>query len=279
MKNKIEIKNLTKHYGGFTLDNVSFGVPRGSVVGLIGENGAGKSTIIKSLLGVINTDGGEILFDGVPLGRLGKNQRQLTGVVLDDVSLPSAVNLRELNTVMKNMFSRWDEQTFFALTERFRLPRDKKTGEFSKGMKMKTAIAAALSHGAETLILDEPTSGLDPVARDEILDILYDFMQNSGHAVLISSHITSDLEKLCDYVVFIHGGKVAVSGEKDALLEEYAVYGGNISDLDPAAVVRVRRRNYGADALVKRSMIPPSFGTEKTTLEDIMLFFVKGEKL
>lgn len=279
MKNKIEIKNLTKHYGGFTLDNVSFGVPRGSVVGLIGENGAGKSTIIKSLLGVINTDGGEILFDGVPLGRLGKNQRQLTGVVLDDVSLPSAVNLRELNTVMKNMFSRWDEQTFFALTERFRLPRDKKTGEFSKGMKMKTAIAAALSHGAETLILDEPTSGLDPVARDEILDILYDFMQNSGHAVLISSHITSDLEKLCDYVVFIHGGKVAVSGEKDALLEEYAVYGGNISDLDPAAVVRVRRRNYGADALVKKSMIPPSFGTEKTTLEDIMLFFVKGEKL
>lgn len=279
MKNKIEIKNLTKHYSGFTLDNVSFGVPRGSVVGLIGENGAGKSTIIKSLLGVINTDGGEILFDGVPLGRLGKNQRQLTGVVLDDVSLPSAVNLRELNTVMKNMFSRWDEQTFFALTERFRLPRDKKTGEFSKGMKMKTAIAAALSHGAETLILDEPTSGLDPVARDEILDILYDFMQNSGHAVLISSHITSDLEKLCDYVVFIHGGKVAVSGEKDALLEEYAVYGGNISDLDPAAVVRVRRRNYGADALVKRSMIPPSFGTEKTTLEDIMLFFVKGEKL
>lgn len=279
MKNKIEIKNLTKHYGGFTLDNVSFGVPCGSVVGLIGENGAGKSTIIKSLLGVINTDGGEILFDGVPLGRLGKNQRQLTGVVLDDVSLPSAVNLRELNTVMKNMFSRWDEQTFFALTERFRLPRDKKTGEFSKGMKMKTAIAAALSHGAETLILDEPTSGLDPVARDEILDILYDFMQNSGHAVLISSHITSDLEKLCDYVVFIHGGKVAVSGEKDALLEEYAVYGGNISDLDPAAVVRVRRRNYGADALVKRSMIPPSFGTEKTTLEDIMLFFVKGEKL
>ena len=279
MKNKIEIKNLTKHYGGFTLDNVSFSVPRGSVVGLIGENGAGKSTIIKSLLGVINTDGGEILFDGVPLGRLGKNQRQLTGVVLDDVSLPSAVNLRELNTVMKNMFSRWDEQTFFALTERFRLPRDKKTGEFSKGMKMKTAIAAALSHGAETLILDEPTSGLDPVARDEILDILYDFMQNSGHAVLISSHITSDLEKLCDYVVFIHGGKVAVSGEKDALLEEYAVYGGNISDLDPAAVVRVRRRNYGADALVKRSMIPPSFGKEKTTLEDIMLFFVKGEKL
>ena len=279
MKNKIEIKNLTKHYCGFTLDNVSFGVPRGSVVGLIGENGAGKSTIIKSLLGVINTDGGEILFDGVPLGRLGKNQRQLTGVVLDDVSLPSAVNLRELNAVMKNMFSRWDEQTFFALTERFRLPRDKKTGEFSKGMKMKTAIAAALSHGAETLILDEPTSGLDPVARDEILDILYDFMQNSGHAVLISSHITSDLEKLCDYVVFIHGGKVAVSGEKDALLEEYAVYGGNISDLDPAAVVRVRRRNYGADALVKRSMIPPSFGTEKTTLEDIMLFFVKGEKL
>ena len=279
MKNKIEIKNLTKHYGGFTLDNVSFGVPRGSVVGLIGENGAGKSTIIKSLLGVINTDGGEILFDGVPLGRLGKNQRQLTGVVLDDVSLPSAVNLRELNTVMKNMFSRWDEQTFFALTERFRLPRDKKTGEFSKGMKMKTAIAAALSHGAETLILDEPTSGLDPVARDEILDILYDFMQNSGHAVLISSHITGDLEKLCDYVVFIHGGKVAVSGEKDALLEEYAVYSGNISDLDPAAVVRVRRRNYGADALVKKSMIPPSFGTEKTTLEDIMLFFVKGEKL
>ena len=279
MKNKIEIKNLTKHYGGFTLDKVSFSVPRGSVVGLIGHNGAGKSTIIKSLLGVINTDGGEILFDGVPLGRLGKNQRQLTGVVLDDVSLPSAVNLRELNTVMKNMFSRWDEQTFFALTERFRLPRDKKTGEFSKGMKMKTAIAAALSHGAETLILDEPTSGLDPVARDEILDILYDFMQNSGHAVLISSHITSDLEKLCDYVVFIHGGKVAVSGEKDALLEEYAVYGGNISDLDPAAVVRVRRRNYGADALVKRSMIPPSFGTEKTTLEDIMLFFVKGEKL
>ena len=279
MKNKIEIKNLTKHYGGFTLDNVSFSVPRGSVVGLIGENGAGKSTIIKSLLGVINTDGGEILFVSVPLGRLGKNQRQLTGVVLDDVSLPSAVNLRELNTVMKNMFSRWDEQTFFALTERFRLPRDKKTGEFSKGMKMKTAIAAALSHGAETLILDEPTSGLDPVARDEILDILYDFMQNSGHAVLISSHITSDLEKLCDYVVFIHGGKVAGSGEKDALLEEYAVYGGNIPDLDPPAVVRVRRRNYGADALVKRSMIPPSFGTEKTSLEDIMLFFVKGEKL
>lgn len=274
---KIKINNLVKRYDGFLLDGVSLEVPSGCVMGLIGENGAGKSTVIKALLGVIGTDGGEILFDGVPQREMSKAMRQKIGVVLDDVSLPAAINLRALDLIMKNIFAEWEQEKFFELTKRFGLPNDKKIGEFSKGMKMKTAIAAALSHKADILILDEPTSGLDPVARDEILGILYDFMQTPGRATLISSHITSDLEKLCDYVTFISDGKIVLSGEKDALLDKYAVVRGDVRDIDPAAIIKIRRREYGTDALALKSMLPPSFEVSKAGLEDIMLFFVKGE--
>ena len=277
--NNAQAIGLTKRFGDFTLDRVSFTVPEGCVVGFIGENGAGKSTTIKCLLGLVNPDGGKAEVFGKPAETLSKEEKNRIGAVLGENCLPENLTLKEVSAVMKNVFGNWNEGCFFEYARKFALPEEKKMREFSRGMQQKAAIAVALSHEARLLVLDEPTSGLDPVARDEILDILYDFMQDESRSVLISSHIVSDLEKLCDYIVFIHGGKVAVSGEKDALLEEYAVYGGNISDLDPAAVVRVRRRNYGADALVKRSMIPPSFGTEKTTLEDIMLFFVKGEKL
>lgn len=274
---KIKINNLVKRYDGFLLDGVSLEVPSGCVMGLIGENGAGKSTVIKALLGVIGTDGGEILFDGVPQREMSKAMRQKIGVVLDDVSLPAAINLRALDLIMKNIFAEWEQEKFFDLAKRFGLPNDKKIGEFSKGMKMKTAIAAALSHKADILILDEPTSGLDPVARDEILGILYDFMQTPGRATLISSHITSDLEKLCDFVTFISDGKIVLSGEKDALLDKYAVVRGDVRDIDPAAIIKIRRREYGTDALALKSMLPPSFEVSKAGLEDIMLFFVKGE--
>ena len=281
MSDNIRIQNLTKRFEGFALEGVSFAVPRGAVVGFIGENGAGKSTTIKSILGLIRPDGGSIEVFGKDVGSLTKEERGRLGAVLGDGKLPENLTAKDLDGVFRYIFARWDAAAFFAYLDRFALPRGKKIKDFSRGMRQKFALAVALSHGADVLVLDEPTAGLDPVARDEILDILYDFMQDERRSVLISSHIVSDLEKLCDYIAFIHRGRLVFFEEKDALYEKYAVLRAPLETLRSCAdaVVAVHRGEFGAGALVLRAKLPAGIPVERVGIEDIMLYFARGEKL
>lgn len=281
MSDNIRIQNLTKRFEGFALEGVSFGVPRGAVVGFIGENGAGKSTTIKSILGLIRPDGGSVEVFGKDVGSLTKEERGRLGAVLGDGKLPENLTAKDLDGVFRHIFARWDAAAFFAYLDRFALPRGKKIKDFSRGMRQKFALAVALSHGADVLVLDEPTAGLDPVARDEILDILYDFMQDERRSVLISSHIVSDLEKLCDYIAFIHRGRLVFFEEKDALYEKYAVLRAPLETLRSCAdaVVAVHRGEFGAGALVLRAKLPAGIPVERAGIEDIMLYFARGEKL
>ena len=239
--NAIEVKNLTKKYKGFSLENLSFTLPGGCIMGLIGENGAGKSTAIKSILGIVRPDSGNIrIFGKEPEADI----KNAIGVVLDEVGIPDNFTVRDVNSVMKNSFNNWDNELFRDYISRFRLPEKKIFKSFSKGMKMKLGIAIALSHNAKLLILDEPTSGLDPVVRDEIIDIFNDFTRDENHSILISSHIVSDLEKICDYISFLHNGRLMLCEEKDRLLEQYGFINTTeevLRELDKSAVIGDRK--------------------------------------
>lgn len=278
----LSIRGLSKRYMNFSVEDVTFNVPDGTVVGLIGENGAGKSTIIKSVFGAVHPDGGEILVDGMPLDKLDKSGRQKISFVLDDMGLPMELTLSMLDKVLANIFEKWDSAKFKALVQKFGLPKKKMLKEFSKGMKMKATIAVALSYESNLLILDEPTSGLDPVVRDDILEMIYDYNRQNGRAALISSHITTDLEKICDYIVYIHGGKVIFNEEKDELLSRYAIYSTDekqLAELDKTAVVKVLHRDYGVDILASKEKMPRDFEYRPVSLDDIMLFYSKGESI
>lgn len=278
----LSIRGLSKRYINFSVEDVTFKVPDGTVVGLIGENGAGKSTIIKSVLGAVHPDGGEILVDGMPLDKLDRSGRQKISFVLDDMGLPIELTLSMLDKVLANIFEKWDSAKFKALVQKFGLPEKKMLKEFSKGMKMKATIAVALSYESNLLILDEPTSGLDPVVRDDILEMIYDYNRQNGRAALISSHITTDLEKICDYIVYIHGGKVIFNEEKDELLSRYAIYSTDekqLAELDKTAVVKVLHRDYGVDILASKEKMPQDFEYRPVSLDDIMLFYSKGESI
>lgn len=278
----LSIRGLSKRYMNFSVEDVTFKVPDGTVVGLIGENGAGKSTIIKSVLGAVHPDGGEILVDGMPLDKLDRSGRQKISFVLDDMGLPIELTLSMLDKVLANIFEKWDSAKFKALVQKFGLPEKKMLKEFSKGMEMKATIAVALSYESNLLILDEPTSGLDPVVRDDILEMIYDYNRQNGRAALISSHITTDLEKICDYIVYIHGGKVIFNEEKDELLSRYAIYSTDekqLAELDKTAVVKVLRRDYGVDILASKEKMPQDFEYRPVSLDDIMLFYSKGESI
>lgn len=278
----LSIKGLNKHYTNFEMNGVSFDIPEGTVVGLIGENGAGKSTVIKSILGTVHPDGGQIIFDGKPIDRLSKAEKQKISFVLDDMGLPLELSMSMLDKVLSNVFEKWDSAKFRQLLQQFGLPEKKLLKEFSRGMKMKAAIAVALSYDSRLLILDEPTSGLDPVIRDEILEMIYDYNRHEGHAALISSHITTDLEKICDYIVYLHNGRVVFNEEKDELLAKYAVYSVDkiqLEELDKTAVVKILRREYGVDVLAIKQKMPSDFDFKPVSLDDIMLFYSKGENL
>ena len=281
MAENIRVCGLKKSFRGFTLENITFDVPAGAVVGLIGENGAGKSTIIKSILGLVNPSGGRIEVFGKSVGALGAEEKGEIGAMLGETCLPENLTLKDIDGVMKHIFPHWDTDTFLALADRFSLPRDKKMRELSRGMRQKVSLSVALSHGAKLLVLDEPTAGLDPIARDEILELLYDFMQDERCSVLISSHILSDLEKLCDYIVFIHGGRTMFFEEKDRLEEKYGLFRGAEQDVRALgnAVVRCCKGDFGWSALVLRSEVPPEIPLERAGIEDIMLYFVRGEKI
>lgn len=276
--NAIEVKNLTKKYKGFALENLNLALPQGCIMGLIGENGAGKSTTIKSLLGIVHADSGSIeVFGKEPSADI----KQDIGVVLDEVGLPQDFNVKEIQAVMRNTFANWQDDVFANYISKFKLPEKKPFKSFSKGMKMKLGIAIALSHDAKLLILDEPTSGLDPVVRDEIVDIFNDFTRDENHSILISSHIVSDLEKICDYIAFLHNGRLMLCEEKDRLLEQYGLINTTadvLEELDKSAVIGKKVNKWGIEALVDREKIPHTFEVKPITIEDLFIFMVKEEK-
>lgn len=280
--NAIEIKNLSKSYDGFTLSDISLSLPEGAIMGLVGENGAGKSTTLKLIMNAITRDGGSVSVLGVDnrSPEFGAAKQEI-GVVLDEAYYPEVLTARDVGKVMAGTYKNWDAARYKQCLERFTLPEKKIFKEFSRGMKMKLAIAVALSHDPRLLILDEATSGLDPMMRDEILDIFNDFTRDETHSILLSSHIVSDLEKICDYIAFIHQGRLLLCEEKDVLLEEYAVLHlgrGELQAVPPEAVVGRRTSPYGTEVLVKKSEVSSAFKAERTTLEDIILFMAKGEK-
>ncbi|MDF2538397.1 MAG: hypothetical protein K0S76_1418 [Herbinix sp.] len=285
VQNAIEIKNLTKHYKNFSLDNVNFTVPMGSIMGFVGENGAGKTTTIKALLDMIRIDGGEIkVLGGKPVD-LSREKKAEIGVVFDGSSLHDNMTAKNINTIMKHIYPNWEVNVFFGYLKKLQLPEDKIIKEYSRGMKMKLSIAIALSHNSKLLILDEATSGLDPMVRDEILDIFLDFIQDEEHTILLSSHIISDIEKIADYVTFIHGGKIIFSESKDSLIYQYGVLHcrkEEIAEIDRSYIVGVRENSFGAELMIRNKEEFQrrfrKFAVEKTSIEEIMLFISRGKE-
>ena len=276
----IEIKNLVKKFDSFTLGPIDLSIPKGTIVGYIGQNGAGKSTTIKLLLGLLKKDSGEIKI----LGYDNPNNIELKdkiGVVFDDLLVPEEMTLVDLEKFCSRVYSKWDREFFYQLKKKFKLSEKQAIQSYSRGMRMKLSMAVALSHKAEILILDEATSGLDPIVREEILDFLLDFMQDENHTILISSHILSDLEKVADYIAFINDGKVLFVESKDELKENYAICtlsNEEVKNLDEEAIIGRRIHAFGQEMLVKRNFIPDGIRLQKPSIEDIMIYFVKGDK-
>ncbi len=279
--NAIEVNGVTKAYPDFTLDNVSFTLPTGTIMGLVGENGAGKSTTIKLIMDAIQPDSGSIsVFGKSNSGKEFIQMKQDIGIALDEAYFPEVLNAKDLNKIMKATYSKWDQAVYESYLQRFHLPEEKQIKEYSRGMKMKLAIAVALSHHPKLLILDEATSGLDPMVRDEILDVFNDFTRDENHSILLSSHIISDLEKICDYITFLHKGKLVLCEEKDVLLDNYAIVklpGDEIQNLPEDAVIRKKKVVYGYDALILKDRVSSVFQQERITLEDIILFLAKED--
>ena len=278
--NAIELKGLVKEYPGFRLGGLDLAMPSGSIMGLVGENGAGKSTTIKLIMNAIKRDAGSVSVLGVDnQSRAFSDIKEDIGVVLDEAYYPEVLNAHNVGRVMANTYRRWEPDTYENYLRQFALPQDKAFRDYSRGMKMKLAIAVALSHQAKLLILDEATSGLDPMVRDEILDIFNEYTRQEDRSILLSSHIVSDLEKICDYIAFLHKGQLLLCEEKDRLLEEYALVRlsrERLADLPENSVVGVESDPYGVRALVRRDMVPHDLPLEHTNLEDIILFLAKG---
>ena len=266
-ENAIEIKGLTKRFDGFTLDNVSFSVPRGSIMGFIGQNGAGKSTTINSLLGIIRPDAGELKIFGKDTKEHELEIKRDISAVFDELPFHEQLNAKMLDKMLRNIFSGWSSEVFFGYTERFQLPVKKKFKDFSKGMKMKLQIAAALSHGAKLLIMDEATTGLDPVVRNEILDIFLEYLQDEDNSILMSSHITSDLEKIADSVTFIDKGRILLSGYEAVAKEDFV--SARVTDFGAELMVSDRA---GCERKYSGAVIDPA------SLDDIMVYYVNREK-
>ena len=280
--NAIEIKGLTKQYNDFMLGPFDLTLPMGCVLGLVGENGAGKSTTIRLIMDAVSRDGGTVSVLGTentsPEFRQVKEE---IGVVLDETCVPEFITAKQLGKILAGAYRNWDGEAYGRWLERFQLPPNKKYKEYSRGMTMKLGIAAALSHGAKLLLLDEATSGLDPMVREELLEVFADFAAQDGHAVLISSHIVSDLEKICDYVAFLEKGRLVLCEEKDVLLDRYGILKCGREDLnrvDPTALHGVRLGQYGAEALVERDRAPRDMVVDRATLEDIILHLAKEEE-
>ena len=279
MEDALQLKHVTKRYGDYALEDLNLTLPAGCILGLIGENGAGKTTAIKSIIGAVHPDEGEIYVLGCE-NRKGEflSVKQEIGVVLDESCFPGGMTPRQVSRMMEDIYANWNRETFFSYLKRFDLPEGKLFQTFSRGMKMKLSLAAALSHGAKLLILDEPTGGLDPIARDDLLDVLMEFTRDEEHSILISSHIISDLEKISDYVAFLHKGRLLFCEEKDRLEEGYGVVTLRREDFEallPEAVLGSRDTGYGVEALVRRDLAPAGLKMERAGIERIMVAMAK----
>ena len=284
--NALELKDLCKSYPGFSLDHLNLTLPSGCILGLIGENGAGKTTAIKLILDIIRKDSGTIRILGKDCSTETSIPKEEIGVVMDEVGFPECLTPTQIGLIMKDSFNNWDSSLYSQYLQTFHLPEKKEFGQFSKGMKMKLEFAAALSHDPKLIILDEATSGLDPVFRDEILDILREYTEDEEHTILISSHITSDLDKISDYIAFLHEGRLLFVKTYDEIQENYGVLncGQRIFDaLDREDIEAYRKEAYGYRVLVKNKQeirkVFSDLEIEAATIEDVMLYCVKGEKV
>lgn len=273
--NALEIHGLTKQRGDFVLRGLELTLPAGCIMGLIGENGAGKSTTIRLILNGLQRDGGTIAVYGKDNRAMTALDREDIGVVLDEVGLPEYMNAQQIGRMMAGIFTRWQPEVYRDYLRRLALPEDKPFKDFSRGMRMRLGLAAALSHQPKLLLLDEATSGLDPVVRDDILTILSDFTRDEEHAVLISSHIVSDLEKICDYIAFLHRGRLLLCEEKDRLTEEYGILRGTTEGIEPAAVCGQRATPYGTEYLLRRDAVPAGMALGQVNIEDLFVFMAK----
>lgn len=284
-ENVIEVNGITKKYDGFLLDNVSFNVAKGSIMGFIGQNGSGKSTTINAILNIIRTDSGNIKVFGMDNRKHETEIKKYISAVFDELPFHDELNADALNKIFRDIYFEWNSEIFKSYLDRFQLPRKKKFGQFSKGMKMKLQIAAALSHNAKLLILDEATTGLDPVIRNEILDIFLEFLQDEENSVFMSSHITTDIEKVADSVTFIDKGKILLSGFKDDILNSHGVIKCSKSDfneIEKSDFISARVTDFGAEVLIsdRKKALQKYSGAiiDPTTLEEIMLFYVNQNK-
>ena len=283
MTNAIELSHICKSFGSFAIQDMNLAVPSGTICGLVGENGAGKSTTIRLLMNALRPDSGQSTVLGVDsASNAFLRTKEDIGVVLDEAYFPESLTAQQVGSIMSKTYRRWDPRLYAGYLDRFQLPGKKPFKDYSRGMRMKLAIAVALSHQPKLLILDEATAGLDPIVRDEILGIFYEFTREEDHSILISSHILSDLEKICDYIAFLHSGRLLFCEEKDTLLERYGIFVDTAEQLEcllPEAVVAREPSGYGGvRALIRRDLAPAGFQLEKPTVEDIILFLVKGAK-
>lgn len=285
MKNAIELSHIQKTFGTFAIRDLNLTIPSGTICGLVGENGAGKSTTIRLLMNALQPDSGRATVLGVDTASPEfKEAKEDIGVVLDEAYFPEVLNAIQVGKIMEKTYRRWDKKQYESFLERFSLSPKKAFKDYSRGTKMKLAIAVALSHQPKLLILDEATSGLDPIVRDEVLELFNEFTREEDHSILISSHILSDLEKLCDYIAFLHQGELLFCDEKDRLLETYGIFVGTQGQLDsllPEAVIgRETASGYGGvRALVRRKDTPAAMTLERATVEDIILFTVRGVRV
>lgn len=284
MEYALEIKGLTKKYPSFTLEDINIKLPKGRIIGVIGENGAGKSTTMKAALDLIQSDAGEVLFWGKHLSDAPKKLKESIGVVFDEINYYETLTPKKIGKISQEAYSNWDSRLYLDYLDKFELSSNKEIKTFSKGMKVKLCLAVALSHHARMLILDEPTSGLDPVIRDDILDIFLEYIQDEENSILLSSHITSDLAKIADNIIFIHKGRIILSENKDDLIYNYGVIrcsSGDYEKLDQEEILAARRTDHQWNVLVnnrkKAQLKYKGMVIDSATLEDIMLLYVKGD--
>lgn len=284
MDNILEIKDLCKTYEDFKLKNVSFSLPRGYIMGFVGQNGSGKTTTIRSILNMSHPESGKISVFGLDSVSDNIEIKDRTGVVFDQLYFGEHMSPKQIEKQLKPFYSNWSTEKFYEYLKKFELPENKASGKFSKGMKMKLMIAAALSHNAELIILDEPTSGLDPVARDELLDILAEFIEDENKGILFSTHITADVERIADFITVLHDGAVWFSGTKDELTEKYVVVKGDAKDVPDSLKEKMLGfhiyRN-GFDALLDTeyiSEVPDAVETEKASIDEILVYIAKEDK-
>lgn len=273
MENIFELNNVCKSYKDFSIKNVNLALPKGYIMGFVGANGAGKSTTINCLLGLSKIDSGTVKIFGKE--KLENSDKEKIGVVLDGCPFAETLTLKDIRKILSNIYKNWDNDKFTQLCDKFSLPKDKKIKEYSTGMRAKLNIATAMSHNAQLLVLDEPTSGLDPIIRDEVLDMLVDFIQDENRGILISSHITSDLEKICDYISFIKNGEIVFVENKDELYEKYAILhckNDELSTIDKSAIIGYKQNKFSTEVLVYKDKADKNFMMDKASIEDVMLY-------